>query len=186
MSFVDSVEKTHEQVIAEEGISKGSLPEAIQKRIRGWNLLLGRLNKYPDDEKLYLTLNKQSVEIADMIQDFIEQDYSEEGQEDEEEEGNTSNSKSDAPKNTKVKESSQQVSATTSKPKDSETTNTPKPFGNLVMEKKIRDIVNKNGNSRISQRELEAIIGKEPNYPEQKVHSITLRKVFLASDYRLL
>jgi hypothetical protein len=54
------------------------------------------------------------------------------------------------------------------------------------MEKKIRDIVNKNGNSRISQRELEAIIGKEPNYPEQKVHSITLRKVFLASDYRLL
>jgi hypothetical protein len=103
MSFVDSVEKTHEQVIAEEGISKGSLPEAIQK-----------------------------------------------------------------------------------KPKDSETTNTPKPFGNLVMEKKIRDIVNKNGNSRISQRELEAIIGKEPNYPEQKVHSITLRKVFLASDYRLL
>jgi hypothetical protein len=126
MSFVDSVEKTHEQVIAEEGISKGSLPEAIQKRIRGWNLLLGRLNKYPDDEKLYLTLNKQSVEIADMIQDFIEQDYSEEGQEDEEEE-NTSNSKSNSPNNIKVKESNQQVSGATSKPKDSETTNTPKP-----------------------------------------------------------
>ena len=51
MSFADSIEKTHEQVIAEEGISKGSLPEAIQKRIRGWNLLLGRLNKYPDDER---------------------------------------------------------------------------------------------------------------------------------------
>ena len=185
MSFVDSIEKTHEQVIAEEGISKGSLPEAIQKRIRGWNLLLGRLNKYPDDEKLFRTLQKQSVEIADMIQDFIENDYSEEGQEEEEEEGKASEPKEGAKK--EVKSNTDQVGKETpSRANNSETTNTPKPFGNLVMEKKIRDIINKNGNSRISQRDLETIIGKEPNYPEQKVHSITLRKVFLASDYRLL
>jgi hypothetical protein len=33
---------------------------------------------------------------------------------------------------------------------------------------------------------LEAIIGKEADYPEQKVNNIKLRKVFLSSDYRLV
>ena len=42
------------------------------------------------------------------------------------------------------------------------------------------------GEKRIRISDLEAIIGKEPNYPEQEVNNITLRKVFLSNDYRLV
>jgi hypothetical protein len=52
------------------------------------------------------------------------------------------------------------------------------------MEKKI--LQSMSGGDRISISQLEAIIGKEPDYPEQEVNNITLRKVFMASAYRLL
>jgi len=42
------------------------------------------------------------------------------------------------------------------------------------------------GDKRIKITDLEAIIGREPEYPEQIVNNIKLRKVFLSSDYRLV
>lgn len=72
------------------------------------------------------------------------------------------------------------------KPKPSEQkANTPSKsdsFGNLVMKKKILHAMK---SERISINELTSIIGKEPDYPDQKVHDITLRKVWMANDYRL-
>jgi hypothetical protein len=58
-------------------------------------------------------------------------------------------------------------------------------FGNFVMEKKILSITNaKKG--KIGITDLAKIIGKEPDYPEQMVNNLKLRKVFLSSDYRIV
>lgn len=58
-------------------------------------------------------------------------------------------------------------------------------FGNLDMEKKIVENCEKN-NGFISEKDLISIIGKSPEYPYQKVFSITLKKVFLKSLYQLV
>ena len=42
------------------------------------------------------------------------------------------------------------------------------------------------GEKRIKISDLESIIGREPDYPEQEVNNIKLRKVFLSTDYKLL
>jgi hypothetical protein len=54
------------------------------------------------------------------------------------------------------------------------------------MEKKILAIMEAKGEKRIKIADLQAIIGREPEYPEQRVNNIKLRKVFLSSDYRLV
>lgn len=188
MSFVENIDKVHEQLIQEEGISVSQLPDAVQRKIKGWNLLMSRLEKNPEDEKLFRTLQKQSVEIADKIQDFIENDFNEEGDDDGDDDGdNGGNGDGDNTPNPK-KEPKQNTSSNNgdnNAPIKEPTPNQPKRFGNLVMEKKILDVLKNNG-GRISINALESIIGKEPDYPEQEVHTIRLRKVFMASDYRLL
>lgn len=58
-------------------------------------------------------------------------------------------------------------------------------FGTLEMEKKISENCSKN-NGFISEKDLISIIGKSPDYPYQKVFSVTLKKVFLKSLYQLV
>jgi len=58
-------------------------------------------------------------------------------------------------------------------------------FGTLEMEKKITENCEKN-NGFISEKDLISIIGKSPDYPQQKVYSIALKKVFLKPLYQLL
>jgi hypothetical protein len=54
------------------------------------------------------------------------------------------------------------------------------------MEKKILMLISKNEEGRITINDLKSIIGKEPDYPEQIVNNIKLRKVFLSASYRLV
>jgi hypothetical protein len=182
-NLVDNIDKVHEQLISEEGINFADLPEEIRKRIKGWNLLLARLQKNPEDNKLFTTLQKQSIEIADKIQDFIEQDFDEDnddnGADDNGADDNGADDKGDANKKPEENKAPVEKKAT-AVPKSNE----PKRFGNLIMEKKILTAMN--GGDRISMNQLEEIIGKEPDYPEQEVHNIRLRKVFLSSSYRLV
>jgi len=184
-NLVDNIDKVHEQLISEEGINFADLPEEIRKRIKGWNLLLARLQKNPEDNKLYTTLQKQSIEIADKIQDFIEQDFDEDNDDDKgaddkgADDKGADDGKSDSDKKPEENKAPAEKKATSS-PKSNE----PKRFGNLIMEKKILTAMN--GGDRISMNQLEEIIGKEPDYPEQEVHNIRLRKVFLSSSYRLV
>ena len=53
------------------------------------------------------------------------------------------------------------------------------------MEKKILSKIEENGTGRIRISQLTEIISKQPDYPEQKVHNITLRKVFMSSEYKV-
>ena len=177
-NLVDKIDKVHEQLISEEGINVKDLPTELQRKIKGWNLLFERLTNNPEDEKLFVTLQKQSVEIADKIQNFIETDFDDDN--DDAQDDNDGASDDDVKKPNKQSNSSDKKEA--SNPVNKPTT--PKRFGNLVMEKKILQAMN--GSERISITQLEAIIGKEPDYPEQEVNNITLRKVFMASADRLI
>ena len=183
MSLAENVDKIHEELIEQEGIKLVDLPKTIKAKIKGWNLLYAKLKK-SDDETLFRSVQRKSIEIADKIQDFIESDYQEESQ-------------SETPKVDTV-DSAESKPESTVEPKP-ESTGEPKPeskettkvtsskssFGNLVMEKKILAELKENKGGRIRIGNLKSIIGKEPDYPEQKVNKITLRKVFMSSEYRL-
>ena len=160
-------------------------------------MLFARLTKNPEDEKLFRSLQKTSIQLADKIQDFIESDYedgAEEGADGKPAKPNSTEEKTDGdekgdknpakPKPTEEKEDGDEKG-------DKTPANEPKPlrelgFGNLVMEKKVKQIISDNSNGRIRVVQLRDVIGKEPEYPEQKVNTITLRKVFMSSEYRIV
>ena len=186
---IENLEQVHTQLIEEEKIKTSDLPENIRKKVKGWNLLYGRLKNNPDDEKMFNSVQRQSISIADLIQDWLEK-YNEE--EDEEEVTTTASSskettdtESSSKETTDTESSSKETTDTESSSK--ETTEkkpiTKKPFGNLVMEKKIVAILKEN-NGRIPVSQLQSIIGVKPKYPTQIVHSIKLQKIFLVSAYR--
>ena len=69
---VDKLRLFHEEIMQEEGIKTSELPVEIQKKIRGFNLFVKKLEKNPDDEALLRQLQKQSVSLGDNVQNFIE------------------------------------------------------------------------------------------------------------------
>jgi len=182
MSLAENVDKVHEELIEQEGIKLVDLPKTIKAKIKGWNLLFAKLKK-SEDETLFRSVQRKSIELADKIQDFIETDYQDESEVIE--------------KSPEAKDEGKKPEATTEatpKAKPESKTEGKEPtkvssgkssFGNLVMEKKVLAKLKSNGNGRIRIGELKSIISKEPDYPEQKVNKITLRKVFMSSEYRL-
>jgi hypothetical protein len=197
----------HEEVIQEEGLKLSELPDNIKKRIAGFNLMKKRWEKNPEDEREERQLQKLSVKIGDMIMDFVETDFDEDEDEEEDEDKDNVSGSKDSGKNKEDKKSEPKSDVkeeeekeeegkgskkTTEKTSENskEDTNNRKPktgkFGNLMMEKKILAIMEARGDKKIKISDLESIIGREPDYPQQEVNNITLRKVFLASDYRLL
>jgi cobalamin biosynthesis protein CobT len=193
----------HEEVIKEEGIEMSDLPLEIKKKIKGFDLMKKRWEKNPEGERgerEFIQLQKQSTKIGDMIIDFIESDFDEDEEKEEEDRTDKSeneNDKSSKNNNKKDKEDedededddkSSNKDGEKKQIKENRIRKTPQTgkFGNLMMEKKILSIMEARGDKRIRISDLEAIIGREPDYPEQTVNNIVLRKVFLASDYRLL
>jgi hypothetical protein len=179
MSLAEKVDIVHEQLIEQEEIKLVDLPTNIKAKIKGWNLLYAKLKKSEDDETLFRSVQRKSIEIADIIQDFLEQDYEEENQEGKSEgqnepkpEGKPEPKPEGKPESTPVTKEATKVSTSNSS------------FGNLVMEKKILSQIEENQNGRIRISQLKSIIGKEPDYPEQKVNNIILRKVFMSSEYK--
>ena len=194
----DKIRVFHEELLQEEGIKVSELSSELQKRIRGFNLLKSKLKSNPDDERLIIQLQKSAVKLGDDVQDFIENDYEEDDSDDNDDNddnddkkkskgGKVSSSKDDK------KPSSSKKDDNSSKSDDDNDDRSSKPkasaggrFGNSMMEKKIMSVMQSRGDNRIRITDLEAIIGKEPDYPEQQVNNIKLRKVFLSSDYRLV
>ena len=184
----------HEEILEEEGMSVSDLSTELQSRIKGFNLLRKKLEKNPDDERLLFQLQKSSVKIGDLVQNYIENDYDDddddEDDDDKSDDKKSDDKKSDDKKSDDKKSDDKKSDDKSDDKKSDDKKSTPKPsngkFGNSMMEKKILSIMEARGEKRIRISDLEAIIGKEPNYPEQEVNNITLRKVFLSNDYRLV
>jgi hypothetical protein len=197
---IDKLRVFHEELLQEEGLKVSELPTEIQHKIRGFNLMRNKLVKNPDDEKLFLNLQKQATKLGDEVQNFIENDYDDEDDEDDEDDDKNDNDDDTTKRNQNSSSRKPQKNTPSSKDDNkpsksdsSEGDKTAKPkattggrFGNSMMEKKIISIMDSRGDKRIRITDLEAIIGKEPEYPEQQVNNIKLRKVFLSSDYRLV
>jgi hypothetical protein len=192
---VDKLRVFHEELLQEEEVKVSELPTEIQGRIRGFNLMRKKLEKNPDDEKLFLQLQKQAVKLGDEVQNFIENDYEDDDSDDDDDDDDNDDNDDNDDKSDSKSKGDKPASSTkgekTSKDKDDNKPAKPKvttggAFGNSMMEKKIRSVMESRGDNRIRITDLESIIGKEPDYPEQQVNNIKLRKVFLSSDYRLV
>ena len=197
----DKVRLFHEEIMQEEGIKVSDLPIEIQKKIRGFNLQMKKLERNPEDESLFRQLRNSSVRLGDSIQNFVENEYEDDDEdEDDKKEDKDDDSEDKKPSSSDKKPSSNSSDEKSSKEnaeksvkteKTEKSVKTEKPltsssFGNSMMEKKIMTIMESRGDNRIKISDLESIIGKEPEYPEQKVNKIKLRKVFLSNDYRLV
>jgi hypothetical protein len=182
---IDKLNLIHTELIQEEGLKVSDLPVELQKKIKGFDLMLKKLEKNPEDERTFLMLQKNSVKIANDIQNFIESDYDDEEEDDEDNKDDEHDKKEDKKED---KEKGKDNKQHTSDKEEENKLKKPKSnkFGNLLMEKKILSIMQSRGEKRIRISDLESIIGKQPDYPEQEVNNLKLRKVFLSSDYRLL
>jgi len=171
----------HEELLEQEDMTIRDLPIELQKQVRGFNVQKKKFDESPSDNEGN-RLTRISVDLAHKIQNFIEQD--EEENDDEEIEQEKEN---ESPKKPPVRNEnpSQKTKDTEQVREKTKPTTTGISFGNFVMEKKIKIECQENG-GRIKITKLVSIIGKEPDYPEQKVHTINLRKVFLTSDYRIV
>lgn len=189
-----NLELHHELLMEEEGIKVSDLPIELQKKIKGFNLMKNKFDKNPDNQKLFIHLQKLATNIGDKIQDFIEDEYEDE---DEETFDDDKESKKNEDSNSDSKSDKNHVSDKKDKSDNDKETNKEQKqerqdkkqngkFGNFMMEKKILSIMEARGEKRIRISDLEAIIGCEPDYPEQQVYNLKLRKVFLSNDYRLI
>ena len=187
---VDKLRVFHEELLQEEEVKVSELPTEIQGRIRGFNLMRKKLEKNPDDEKLFLQLQKQAVKLGDEVQNFIENDYDDDDSDDDDDDNDDNDDKSEGKSKGNKPASSTKWGKTSNDKDDNKPAKTKVTtggaFGNSMMEKKIRSVMESRGDNRIRITDLESIIGKEPDYPEQQVNNIKLRKVFLSSDYRLV
>lgn len=178
----------HEEILQEEGIKVSELSDELQRRIRGFNLQRKKLEKNPEDEKLLIHLKKQAVKLGDDVQSFVENDYEEDNDDDDNDDNDDKSSKGEKPASSKKddkKPASSKSDDKGEKPAKQKASVSGR-FGNSMMEKKIMSIMESRGDNRIRISDLESIIGKEADYPEQEVNNIKLRKVFLSSDYRLM
>lgn len=182
----EKIQLFHEELMQEEGIKLSQLPDDIQRKIRGFNLLKSNYEKNPEERGL-INLRKRAIKLGDLVQSYIENDYDED--EDEDDNKNDKDDKSsngeEKPKKEKVVKS-ENSETKTDNPVRQKPVSTGGKFGNLMMEKKILAIMDSSGVKRIKISDLQTIIGREPEYPEQIVNNIKLRKVFLSSDYRLM
>jgi archaellum component FlaD/FlaE len=171
----------HEELLGQEDMTIRDLPIELQRQVRGFNVQKKKFDENPSDNEGN-RLTRISVDLAHKIQNFIEQDDEEEDDDDEQEEEQEEIIKKQPVRNEIPSQKTKDTEQVREKTKP---TTTGISFGNFVMEKKIKLECQENG-GRIKITKLASIIGKEPDYPEQKVHTINLRKVFLSSDYRIV
>ena len=62
----------HEEIMEQERIELSELPDDIQKKIKGFNLMKAKYEKNPEERGL-LNLRKKAIHLADEIQNYIEE-----------------------------------------------------------------------------------------------------------------
>lgn len=204
----EELEIQHRLYIQEEEINIPDLPSEIKQAMRDFNAKLKKYEESEDEEtndKLFLELQQDDVKIADNIltwwedfnsEDDEEEEYEEEEEEEEEGEGSkpvevdskkTAQPKVETPAQPKVETPAKPKVETPAQPKV-ETPAQPKvetpaqPKVEESMEQKVRNLLKDNV---ISKSDLESIIGREADYPNQIVGNLKLRKQYLKPFYQV-
>jgi hypothetical protein len=164
----DELEIQHRTLIEEEELEVSSLPTEIKNAMRKFNM---KLAKYEDsgDEELFYELQQDDVAIADNILTFIEDNNSDDEDEDE-----------DYLEEQREKEKEKEKEQEKIEVKNEEPAKQVNPVNNL--EEQIKALV-KNG--KISVSDLENIIKREPDYPNEQVGNLILKKVYLQPYYEV-
>ena len=153
----------HRLLIEEEEIDEDELPLEIQKAIRTFDIKLDRFEE-TNDARLFLELQQDDVAIADDIQTFIEDGESDEDDEDDSYADDDDDDDDDEDDNSKATQQSQVTQTATL----------------TDIEKLVLENIKEN---KISVEKLQQILKREPDYPNQIIGKIRLRKLYLKPFY---
>ncbi len=150
----------HRLLIEEEEIDEDELPLEIQKAIRAFDIKLDKFEE-TNDARLFLELQQDDVAIADDIQTFIEDSESEDDEDEDdsyvdEEEEETTQGQAQI-----QQQANNQISD---------------------LEKLVIGNLKEN---KISVEKLQQILKREPDYPNQIIGKIRLRKLYLKPFYEV-
>ncbi len=174
--------------IQEEEINIPDLPSEIKQAMRNFNAKLKSYEESEDEEtneKLFLELQQDDVEIADNIltwwEDFNSEDDEEQEfeQEEEEEESKPVEVNSKTPAQPKVEVPAQPKVEVPAQPKVEVPV---QPKVEESVEQKVRNLIK---NNVISKSDLENVLGREADYPTQIVGNLKLRKQYLKPFYEV-
>lgn len=156
----DELEIQHRTLIEEEDLDISKLPNEIKAAMREFN---SKLNEYEEtgDAELFFELQQDDVAIADDILTFIEDNDDES---DDEEDGSYIDEEDEEEEEVR--------------------TQSPSANNNQIseMEKSIRANV---VDGKISVDDLEKIIKREPDYPNEQVGNLVLKKQYLKPFYEV-
>ena len=154
------IEIEHRLVIEEEGIEISDLPKEIRQAMRAFNQKLAKYEQ-TGNEDLYYELQQDDVAIADGIENWIEDNESED---DDEDESYLEQQEAKAQAEAQAKAQASQQNQ-----------------GSQVEQK----ILSTAKNNIISLEDLQNIIGREPDYPIEKIGQLTLKKQYLKPFYEI-
>ena len=159
----EELEIQHREYILEEDIEINDLPNEIKQAMRNFNAKLKRYEDIDDEEEeneLFYELQQDDVAIADAIlswwEDYNSEDDSEEEEYDLDDDDDT-NADNDA--------------------------NAIQKNTIIAIQQKVHALITDN---KISVVDLSNAIGGEPDYPEQQVGNIRLRKAYLKPYYEVI
>ena len=150
----------HRLLIEEEEIDEDELPLEIQKAIRAFDIKLDKFEE-TNDARLFLELQQDDVAIADDIQTLIEDGESDEDDEDDSYADDADDDEDDYSKATQQSQVTQTATLTD-------------------IEKLVLENIKEN---KISVEKLQQILKREPDYPNQIIGKIRLRKLYLKPFY---
>jgi hypothetical protein len=173
------IEIEHRVVIDEEKIEMSKLPNEILKAMRSFNQ---KLDKYEEtgDENLYYELQQDDVAIADNIESWIEDNESED---DDENDSYLASQQAPqkAPQQTQQQQAQQQQQAPQQQAPQQQAPQQ-KQQAQSLKDKVLLGIKN----NVISVQDLQSIIGREPDYPTEKINDLVLRKQYLKPFYEVV
>jgi hypothetical protein len=163
------IEIEHRLVIEEEEIDINELPEEIRQAMRLFNKKLSKYEQTEDDN-LYYELQQDDVAIADGIENWLEDN---EAEDDDEDDSYLEEAKFTQQAPQQAQAHQQQAQANQAQvPQQS----------NSIQEKLLAVVKN----NIISVQDLQNIIGREPDYPTEKVGNLILKKQYLKPFYELV
>jgi hypothetical protein len=153
------IEIEHRLVIEEEKIDINELPEEIRQAMRLFNKKLDKYEQLGDDN-LYYELQQDDVAIADGIENWLEDNEDDDEDEDD----------------SYLQQAPQQAAPQQAAPQQAA------PQANNIQEKLLAVVKN----NTISVQDLQNIIGREPDYPTEKVGNLIFKKQYLKPFYELV
>lgn len=190
------------EYLQQKNILEKDLPTDITKKSRAIHSLISRYKKNPT-EAMKTAITKCDINICDLIVDWEEKDMPDDYKDEtpvivveptpeEIADKETTPTEEDVPAPIKTLEEIRAEKAAAEKLAAEKAANEPPKKSqeqldrDTMIAKMETDIKASLVDDRIKTDKLKSIIGREPNYPTQKVGNLQLKKIFLRDEYELI